>query len=288
MTREEIQVALSELAETYDFQQIGEQNGKIKQVKSILSNSKPNPMRLFIAEGFWLTSKVIKYNVHVHTFIMCIEDIRTNEGYSVASHMAKCADELYVVSHKVFEKISERDKSDGLLAIAELPHYDLDTFKVEPKSIILVLDGVEIPGNIGTMARVADGAGVSAMFICNRKARLTHPKYINSSMGAALYLPTFEFDSVDECYDWLKEHDFEVFLADTRAELKYYEEDYGKNTAFVLGSERYGISRVWYDKDIEMISIPMLGDQDSLNVGVAGTILMYEASMKNKLFMTRK
>ena len=287
MTYEEIQFALDEIINKYDFQPIGEQNAKIKQVKSILSNSKPNPLKLFIAEGFWLTNKVVNYNVKVHAFIMCKEDIRTNEAYGIVREMVNMTSELYVVSHKVFEKISEKDKPDGLLAIAELPKYDLDEFKVEPRSIILVLDGVEIPGNIGTMARVADGAGISAMFICNRKARLTHPKYINSSMGAALYLPTFEFATVDECYDWLKAHDFEIFLADSRAELRYFEEDYGKNTAFVLGSERYGISRTWYDKDIELISIPMLGDCDSLNVGVAGTILMYEASMKNKLFMKR-
>ena len=158
MTVDEIQLALHELVDRYDFQPIGEQNGKIKQVKAIANNTKPNPQKLFVAEGFWLTSKVVKYNVHVHSFIMCIEDIRTNEGLKVATDMATMADELFVVSPKVFAKISERDKSDGLLAIAELPHYDLDTFKVEDRSIILVLDGVEIPGNIGTMARVADGA----------------------------------------------------------------------------------------------------------------------------------
>ncbi len=69
--------------------------------------------------------------------------------------------------------------------------------------------------------------------------------------------------------------------------MQYYEEDFGNNTAFVLGSERYGISREWYDKDVELIAIPMMGDCDSLNVGVAGTILMYEASIKNNLGIKR-
>lgn len=287
MTYEEIQRELDIIMKEYDFQPIGEQNPKIKQVKAIINNTKPNKEKLFVAEGFWLNNKVVKYNLYVESFIMCKEDVRTNEAYKIVEEMAKRADNLYVVSHKVFEKLSEKDKQDGLLSISALPKHDLNTFKVQDKSVILVLDGVEIPGNIGTMVRVADGAGISAVFICNRKARLTHPKYINSSMGAALYLPVFEFENVDECYDWLKEHDFEIFLADSRAELQYYEEDFGKNTAFVLGSERYGISRVWYDKDVELIAIPMMGDCDSLNVGVAGTILMYEASIKNKLNVKR-
>lgn len=287
MNEIEITKTLEELEKEFDFQPIGEQNPKIKQIKSILSNSKPNPEKLFIAEGFWITNKLIKYDVEIKSFIMSKELIRTNEGLSIVRDMTKRAEELYSVSPKVFEKISERDKADGLLAIAKLPTYDLNSFKIPNRSVILVLDGVEIPGNIGTMVRVADGAGISAVFICNRKARLTHPKYINSSMGAALYMPVFEFESVDDCYTYLKKHSFEIFLADSRAKLQYYEEDFGKNTAFVLGSERYGISREWYDKEVELIAIPMMGDCDSLNVGVAGTILMYEASIKNKLGVKR-
>lgn len=287
MNETEIRETLEELEREFDFQPIGEQNPKIKQIRAILSNSKPNPEKLFVAEGFWITNKLVKYDVEIKSFIMSKELIKTNEGLFIAKEMTKRVEELYVVSSRVFEKISERDKSDGLLAIAKLPARDLNDFKIKDKSVILVLDGVEIPGNIGTMVRVADGAGISAVFICNRKARLTHPKYINSSMGAALYMPVFEFESVGECYSYLKKHSFEIFLADSRAKLQYYEEDFGNNTAFVLGSERYGISREWYDKDVELIAIPMMGDCDSLNVGVAGTILMYEASIKNNLGIKR-
>ena len=165
MNETEIRDTLEELEREFDFQPIGEQNPKIKQIRAILSNSKPNPEKLFVAEGFWITNKLVKYDVEIKSFIMSKELIKTNEGLFIAKEMTKRAEELYVVSSRVFEKISERDKSDGLLAIAKLPARDLNDFKIKDKSVILVLDGVEIPGNIGTMVRVADGAGISAVFI---------------------------------------------------------------------------------------------------------------------------
>ena len=112
---------------------------------------------------------------------------------------------------------------------------------------------------------------------------MTHPKLIKASQGAILTVPTFEFSSVDECYGWLSSHGFTVYLADTRAPHFHYDEPFGRNTALIVGSERYGIAREWYEKEYSMIAIPMLGKCDSLNVGVAATVLTYEACIKNKL-----
>ncbi|MBO7390027.1 MAG: RNA methyltransferase, partial [Clostridia bacterium] len=164
-----------------------------------------------------------------------------------------------------------------------MPEYRVEDITFDDKAVVLVLDGIEIPGNMGTLVRVADGAGADAVFIVNRKARLTHPKFIHSTMGAAFHVPIIEFESVDECFDYLRSKQFTVYLADSRAEKMYYELPFGKRVAFVMGSERYGISRVWYDKDVDLVAIPMLGECDSLNVGVAGTVLLYEACVKNKL-----
>ncbi len=265
------------------FNFIGEANPKIKQVKGIISNTKPNPQKLFIAEGLWAYKKVIEFSTPVSSVIVCPEHIRTEEAFTALKEVcAKCS-ELYAVSEKTYEKISERDKPDGLMAIAALPKYDLDDFKTDDKSVVLVLDGIEIPGNVGTMLRMADGAGLDAVFICNKRARLTHPKTIKGSMGAILSVPVFEFEEVGDCRSWLYKNGFNVYLADTRAEKHYFDVPFGHKTALVMGSERYGITREWYEGEYLMISIPMMGKCDSLNVGVAATVLAYEASVKNKL-----
>lgn len=271
------------IAEEYRFQPIGEQNPKIKQIKGILSNTKPNPHKLFTAEGIWILQLCEKFGTPIDSLVICPEHIRTPEACALVKRLCARTEDRYTVSARTFEKISERGQPDGLLALAKLPHHDLASFEPNDDAVILVLDGVEIPGNVGTMLRMADGAGLDAVFLCNRKARMTHPKLIKGSQGAVLSVPWYEFDTVQHCREWLAQKGVTVYLADTRAELYYFEEPFGRSTALVMGSERYGISREWYEGgDYRMIAIPMEGSCDSLNVGVAATVLAYEAVRKNK------
>lgn len=281
MTEEQI----NEILKGNNFQFIGEQNPYVKQVKNLVNNTKPNPEKLFVAEGIWAFKKLLEFNCEVRSLVVCPEHIHTPDALSVLKQALTKTQFLFAVSKKTYEKLTERDKPDGLLAVAVLPKHNIENFSPEPKSVVLVLDGIEIPGNIGTMVRMADGAGVDAVFVCNRKARLTHPKLIKGSMGAILSVPIFEFNDIDSCYSWLNKHNFTIYLTDTRATHHYYDEPFGSNSAIVMGSERYGISREWYDenKDARLISIPMLGSVDSLNVGVAATVIAYEATVKNKL-----
>lgn len=272
------------LMETARLQNIGEGHSVIKQIKAIAANTKPNPKKLFVSEGFWLTKLVLDNSLPVETAIICPECIHTHECAVIAERLIDTVpNNVFTVSKKVFEHIAEMDKPDGVMCVAALSLTDPADLAFDNKAVVLILDGIEIPGNMGTLIRVADGAGTDAVFIVNRKARLTHPKFIRSTMGAAFTVPIVEFASVDDCYDYLSSKGFTTYLADSRAEKMYYALPYGGRTAFVMGSERYGISRTWYDKKTELVAIPMLGKCDSLNVGVAGTILLYDAAVKNKL-----
>ena len=277
-----------QLLEQYNFQPIGEANGRIKRVKGILSNSKPNPERLFVAEGIWLASMCLKFGTCIDSIIVCPEHVRTPEVQKLIADLSERTRERFSVSAKTYEKISEKDRPDGIMVLAALPKRDIADFMPPKNAVVLVIDGVEIPGNAGTMLRMADGAGADAVFFCNRKVRMTHPKLIKSSQGAVLTVPVFEFESVADCRAWLKKYGFTVYLADTRADKYYYDEPFGKNCALVLGSERYGIAREWYDSQYSMIAIPMQGSCDSLNVGVAATVLPNEACIKNKLRANRE
>ncbi len=273
---------VEELLNSLGFLPIGEHNGAIKRVKGIISNTKPNPQKLFVAEGIWLASMCLKFGAPIESVIVCPDYVRTPEVAALIENLSSRTQLKFSVSAKTYEKISEKGQPDGIMALAALPQCDISQFNPPKKSVILVIDGVEIPGNAGTMLRMADGAGADAVFFCNRKVRMTHPKLIKSSQGAVLTVPIFEFTSAAECGRWLRGHGFTVYLADTRAERFYYEEPFGKSAAIVVGSERYGISREWYDGSYEMIAIPMLGKCDSLNVGVAATVLTYDACVKNK------
>lgn len=262
---------------------VGEGHAAVKTVKSIQANTRPNPGRLFVAEGFWLASLAMNDGLEVVTLLVSPECVYTPECVALIERMLPVAEQAFTLSEKVFKKIAEKDKPDGVIAICRMKTWALSDLSFDEKAVVLVLDGIEIPGNMGTLVRVADGAGADAVFIVNRKARLTHPKFIHSTMGAAFHVPIVEFETPDDCYDYLRSKNFTVYLADSRAEKMYYELPFGKRVAFVMGSERYGISRGWYDKETDLVAIPMLGKCDSLNVGVAGTVLLYEACVKNKL-----
>lgn len=267
---------------------IGAQNGKIKEVLSLLSNSKPNPHKFFVLDGIWAHQKAIKSNLEVDSFIFCEEIITSHEAMNLIESFFKVAKKTYAVSLKTFLKICEKDDPKGMISICKFPKWELEDIKLLKNNIIIVLDGLEIPGNIGTILRTSDGAGIDAVFICNKRARITHPKVIKGSMGAAFNIPVIEFNSVKECISYLKEKKFNIYLTDTRAEKSYFELRYDGRVAIVAGSERYGISKPWYNENVTLLSIPMLGECDSLNVGISTTIVAYEASLKQKGFIKKE
>lgn len=264
---------------------IGPKNPKVKEVLSLINNSKPNKNNFFILDGIWAHEKALKNNIEIDSFIFCSELINSHEAMNLIEESFKRAKNTYSISLKTFEKLAEKDSPKGLLSIAKFPYKTIKDIKLKKDNLIVVLDGLEIPGNIGTILRTCDGSNVDAVFICNRKARLTHPKIIKGSMGAAFIVPVVEFDSVNDCISYLKKNNFDIYLTDTRAKSHYFELEYKNRVAIVAGSERYGISRPWYDEEVIMLSIPMLGQSDSLNVAIATTIVVYEASMKRLGFI---
>lgn len=264
------------------IREIGPKNTKITRACALIANTKPNPEKLFVLEGIWAHNKMLEAKIRIKYFIFCPECIYSNEAVALLSVYLENSPEVYRVSAKTFEKLSERDRMDGLLSVGYMPLVTLSQLEERKPGVIAVLDGLEIPGNIGTIARTCDGAGVDAIFICNRRARLTHPKILKGSMGAVFSVPVIEFAAVSECREWLYKNGFAIYLADTRADKNYFDYDYKKKSALIVGSERYGITKEWYDGDYNMLKIPMLGGCDSLNAGVAASIILYEISMKNK------
>lgn len=286
---ENVEIRLKEFMEknSHDIEFIGAQNGKIKEVMAIINNSKPNKNNFFVIDGIWAHQKALDNNLEVDSFIFCQEIITSHEGMNLVEEFFKKAKKTYCVSLKTFMKICEKDDPKGMISICKFPLSTLDDIPLKKDNIIIVLDGLEIPGNVGTILRTCDGAKIDGVFICNRRARITHPKIVKGSMGAAFTIPIVEFASVEECRDWLKKKNFEIYLTDTRAEKHYFEYDYQNRVAIIVGSERYGITKPWYEGKYNMISIPMLGQCDSLNVAIATTIVAYEASMKQNGFIKK-
>jgi TrmH family RNA methyltransferase len=258
----------------------GSQHPVMHLIKHILNNTSEDSEKLLVADGMWAHQKLLKTDLNIRCFLVCPELIYSNEGLELVESFINRAEETFIISGKMFERISDRDGPDGLISLVQIPHFDIDKLQLRDNALALVLDGLENPGNIGTILRTCDGAGVDVVFICNKRARLTNPKLVKGSMGAVFTIPIIEFNDMGVCAKWLKAHNFSIYLADTRANETYKSFDYDGNTALVMGSERYGISGEWYFCNPQLLSIPMLGICDSLNVGVAASVITYEISMK--------
>lgn len=266
---------------------VGNKYHIVERILSLNKNSKPNPEKLAVIDGIFSLDLARKYGIGVKYLIICLEKIYSIEAQELIDTFINLAEESIIVSEKVFNNIAEKENSHGIMAVVYLPPKKFEEIHIEKNSVVLILDGLEIPGNIGTILRSADATGIDCVIINNRKTRLNHPKLMRSSLGSVFKVPVVESESFLELETWLKKNNYKVIITDTDASSNYYDLEYDGRIAIVMGSEKYGVSEDFYKLNYEGVSIPMLGDMDSLNVGVAATIIMYEAALKNKRYIKR-
>ena len=187
---------------------------------------------------------------------------------------------MLIISEKVLNKLTNRNDENGIYIIGKLPKYNFNEIFKRDKCIVCVLDGIEKSGNIGTILRSCDATQIDGLILVNRRAKLTNTKSVKGSMGAIFSVPTINYDSCDGLIADLKNNGFSIYLADTRAEIDYFNFKYDNKVAIVMGSERYGISSTWLKHEPQLIKLKMLGQCDSLNVGVATSIFLYDIKMK--------
>ena len=261
-----------------DLQQIGLQHPRIRQLRHVLRNSSPDHRRLFVAEGLWAHNVLLDLGSDIEMFLWCPEAAYADEALTRSLQLAARASHAYRISPKVLERITERDRPDGLVSLVELPAWDMDSLTISNQSLILVADAIEIPGNLGTLLRTLDACGGAGLVLTNRRTRLTHPKVFRGSRGMLLRVPVVEFGEPDEAAGWLRARGFTVYLATPGAGATPYQDvEFAPRTALVVGNERYGISPGWFDHGFGRIAIPMFGAADSLNVSVCASILLYAA-----------
>ena len=239
-----------------------------------------------IIEGLSVLEAALKYQVDFEYLFVCPADIYSPLAQRVLAQLTDKARHSFLVSPKTFTLISAKDNSNGLLAVAGIDKAKLKELKSRSPELIIILDGLETPGNIGTIIRSADAVNANGIIITNRRARLFTPLMVRSSRGACFKFPIVE-SSVSEASSFLLSNDYEIILADTAAPINYYHHSYSRPTALIMGSERFGISSEWYTHPHTKVSIPMYGDCDSLNVSIAATVLLYEMRLQKEKLLNR-
>ena len=183
---------------------------------------------------------------------------------------------VFEVSAAVYARIAYREGTEGVMAIVETPELGLERLNLPEKPLIVVLESVEKPGNLGAVLRSADAAGADAVIVCDPLADVFNPNVIRASTGAVFSVPVAVASS-EEAIVFLKKNNIRILTAQLQDSVLYYDSDMTDGTAIVMGTEDKGLSDIWRKAANEHIRIPMLGVADSLNVSVSAAILLFEA-----------
>jgi len=227
-------------------------------------------------EGVWALTRALDAGVPVHEVFVCDELVRGDDTTRALARAAGRDAAVHRVGRRLMERMTSRDGPDGVTAVVEVLEWDLESISVGTGGRVLIVDRAELPGNIGTLIRCADGAGASAIVLTDARAWPLHPQSIKASMGTIFAMPLVEA-SASDAIAWCRRAGLRIVAADPAAPVSYRACDLRGPVAIVVGSERLGLSDAWRQAADVLVRIPMLGRADSLNVGHAAALLLYEA-----------
>lgn len=245
------------------------------KIKSLIALEKPRERRkqcLFIIEGRKEISLAITAGYKIGNLFFCQELI----SYEEASAITKPDTLLIPVSKEVFDKIAIRENSGGVIAVAEQKVHPFDNLNKGVNPLILVLESVEKPGNLGAILRTADASGVTAVISCDPQTDFYNPNVIRSSLGCVFTNQIVTATSA-ETISWLKLNKIDIYCTYLKASKPYHTINYTSPCAIVMGTEATGLSDLWVENSTSNIIIPMGGAIDSMNVSTAAAVVIFEA-----------
>ncbi len=254
------------------------QNPKLKEVVALLEKSKERRSQgLFVVEGVREVEACVRNGYAVRSVFFNSQIVAAGDVEKLFPAGADVT--LFSLSAAAYSKIAYRESTEGVVAVVEQKRLALENVKFGKKwskPLVLVVESVEKPGNLGALLRTADACGVDAVLVCDPLTDLYNPNLIRSSLGG-IFTNQVVACSNEEALEWLRKNGINVFTAQLQDSEWYYNTDMASPTAIVMGTESTGLTDFWREVSNAKIKIPMLGELDSLNVSVSAAVLCYEA-----------
>jgi RNA methyltransferase, TrmH family len=251
-------------------------NSRILNIIKLQANSRERRNRnLFVIEGYREIKRAVISGIEIKELYVCPELDRQGGSEDIVLHDNDIL--VFEVGRNAFSRIAYREGSDGLVALAVPRNMKLNELKLSESPLILILEAVEKPGNLGAVMRTADAAGIDAVIVCDPLTDIYNPNAIRSGVGC-IFTCQIVCCTSSEALDWLRLKKIAVYAAALSEKARvYHEVDFRLPAAIVMGTEATGLSREWLDNSDAQIIIPMKGIADSLNVSTAAAVLVYEA-----------
>ena len=250
------------------------QNPKIRNLLLLQEKSKARREQgLFVVEGLRELQHCIGAGFRVNTLFVCPE---------VAGEVDLPAGQVIEIPAALYRKVAYREGTEGVIAEVEYRERKLEDIPLGKDPLVVVLESVEKPGNLGAVLRSADAARADAVLICDPLTDLFNPNLIRASLGGVFTVPTVCTTSED-AVAWLRANGIRILTAQLQDSSWYYDTDMTRGTALVMGTESTGLTPLWREAADAHIRIPMLGRLDSLNVSVSAAVLLFEAVRQRHL-----
>lgn len=251
-------------------------NPRIKAVVRLRTRRQRDATRTFIVEGYRELLRLVDAGSTPQTLFVCPE---LYVGSNERALVGRCRDagaEVVEVAPAPFHKASYRDRPEGLLAIADQFDTTLDTIPLAENPLVLVAESIEKPGNLGTMLRTAEAAGLSGVIVADPTTDPFNPNVVRASLGTIFAIPLSITDT-PTAIAHLRSAGLSIVATTPDAVLPHYEADLTGPTALAVGSEQYGLGSAWLEGADTKVAIPMPGSVDSLNAAMAAGIVVFEA-----------
>ncbi len=258
------------------------QNPKIKQLIKLKERKERDATGQFLIEGYRELKRAADSHVQMERLFFCPSLFLGENEYPLIEQIKKEGAEIEECPEHLFEAFSYRDRPDGLIAIAKQMQLSLEHLLLKKNPFVLIAEGIEKPGNLGSILRSADAAGADAVIVCDRCTDIYNPNVVRSSVGTLFTLPVVEASS-EETLKWLQKQQIKISAATPSAKIEFTAADFKGPMAVVVGTEQLGLSKFWMEKADIQVAIPMKGMADSLNVAAATTLLLYEILRQRNL-----
>jgi RNA methyltransferase, TrmH family len=251
-------------------------NPRVRSAAALRDRRERERTGLILIDGARELLWALDADVAIDTIFVCLERCSSAACSELLDRIGAEDSRIVTVTETALSKLAFGDRTDGVVAVARRPDLGLDALRVPIESLVVVVEGVEKPGNLGAIMRSADGAGVDALIAADPRTDLFNPNAIRASLGTIFAVPLAAGSSA-EVLGWLRERRIRIVVARVDGQALYSAADLSGPLAIVLGSEAEGLSNAWSGPDVEAIRLPMLGAADSLNVSAAAAVLLYEA-----------
>lgn len=251
-------------------------NPKIKLIKSLYRKRERWKNKLFLIEGIRLVEEGIDNAYPIRDIIYTDELFNTQGGPEIFEKIQDHKNLIYM-PFNLFKEISDTENPQGIMAVADFPSRSMEeSFKSEDP-LILILDEIQDPGNMGTIIRTADAFNIDGLIISEGSVDIYNPKVVRSTMGSIFRLPIYYVEDMLATVEDLKSKGFEIYTSSLGDTNYIYDVDFKGAKGIIIGNEARGVSEELYRLANGRVKIPILGQAESLNAAIASSIIMYEA-----------